>query len=139
MSEAEEDVTLDVPEIHFPGGLPGFPGHERYALVSWGGEGSPFAMLRSLDDPQGATFVVVPPNVFFSDYSPEIADDLANDLSLEAAEDALLLTIVTVGSPVSQSTVNLLGPIVINVHTSIGAQAVLDPDKFSAATPIQSN
>ena len=118
-----------VPELHFAGGLPGFPDARRFVLVRLGDELSPFSVLRSLDDApetsSGLEFVVTHPGLFFPDYEPEIDDDVAGRLELKSAEDALLLVIVTVADPVAASTANLLGPIIVNRHTRAAAQAVL--------------
>ena len=118
-----------LPELYFAGGLPGFPDARRFVLVRLGDEASPFSVLRSLDDGPddrpGLEFVVTHPAMFFPDYEPEIDDDVAGRLELKSAEDALLLVIVTVADPVSASTANLLGPIVVNRHTRSAAQAVL--------------
>lgn len=136
MSDDALSPTADLPELHIPGGLLGFPELERYTLVEWGGDGSPFSMLRSVDEPDLATFVVVPPHVFFPDYVPEIADEAVSDLGIETEDDALLLSIVTVKDPVQSSTLNLLGPIVVNIHKRVGAQTVLDPERYSCTQPI---
>lgn len=129
------DHDTDVPELRFKGGLPGFPERERFALVQWGEEGSPFSLLQSLDA-DDLSFVVVPPALFFPDYEPVIHDDTASAIGIETAEDAMVLVIVTVGRPVTESTANLLGPLVVNVHDLVGVQAVLDPDKFSSVVPL---
>jgi flagellar assembly factor FliW len=122
-------VEVEVPELLFAGGLPGFPDVRRFVLVRLGEDDSPFSVLRSLDDssehPSGVEFVVTHPGLFFPDYEPEIDDDTAGRLELKSAEDALLLVIVTVADPVAASTANLLGPIVVNRHTRAAAQAVL--------------
>jgi len=120
-----EELELDLPELHFAGGLPGFPDARRFVLLRLGDETSPFSMLRSLDDEVDLEFVVTHPALFFPDYEPEIDDDTAARLELQSADDALLLVIVTVGDPVAASTANLLGPIVVNRHTRAAAQAVL--------------
>jgi flagellar assembly factor FliW len=127
--EAIRTVEEDLPELHFAGGLPGFPEVRRFVLVRLGDELSPFSVLRSLeadpDTPSGPEFVVTHPGLFFPDYEPEIDDDTAGRLELKSAEDAVLLVIVTVADPVAASTANLLGPIVVNRHTRAAAQAVL--------------
>jgi flagellar assembly factor FliW len=127
---------LDLPELHFAGGLPGFPDARRFVLVRLGDELSPFSVLRSLDDgpgdDPGPEFVVTHPGLFFPDYEPEIDDDTADRLELRSAEDALLLVIVTVADPVAESTANLLGPIVVNRHTRAAAQAVLGSSGYAA-------
>jgi flagellar assembly factor FliW len=119
----------ELPELHFASGLPGFPDVRRFVLVRLGDEASPFSVLRSLDGGPGDVpdleFVVTHPAMFFPDYAPEIDDDTVGRLELKSADDALLLVIVTVADPVSASTANLLGPIVVNRHTRAAAQAVL--------------
>jgi flagellar assembly factor FliW len=130
------DSPPDIPEVTFTGGLPGFPGHEQFALVQWGDtQQSPFALLRCIEEPD-LSFLVMPPVVFFPDYAPVLNDDAANSLGLTTAEDALLLTIVTLGEPIATSTANLLGPIVINIRELRGGQVILDPDQYSSATPL---
>ena len=125
MTDTALQTNQDLPELHFSGGLPGFPDVRRFLLVRLGDEASPFSVLRSLDDGTDLEFVVTHPGLFFPDYEPEIDDDTANRLELKSAEDALLLVIVTVADPVADSTANLLGPIVVNRHTRAAAQAVL--------------
>lgn len=121
-----DDIQPDsaLPELRFPGGLPGFPGEERFALVRWGGDDSPFSLLKSLETPE-LEFLVVPPNVFFPDYAPDVDDDTVAALGLEGADDALVLVIVSLADAPEDATANLLGPIVINLRSRVGAQAVL--------------
>lgn len=118
-------IEDEVPELHFDSGLPGFPDARRFVLVRLGDEVSPFSVLRSLDEGTDLEFVVTHPALFFPDYEPELDDDTATRLELQSADDAVLLVIVTVADPVSASTANLLGPIVVNRHTRAAAQAVL--------------
>ncbi|HEX4977131.1 MAG TPA: flagellar assembly protein FliW [Nocardioides sp.] len=138
MSISEPLLTDDgvrVPEIRFPGGLPGFAGLERFALEQWGDESSPFSLLRSLEDPE-LSFVVVPPMLFFPEYEPDVSEESVASIGIAEPDDAMLLVIVTVRQPVQDSTANLLGPLVINVHDLRGVQAVLEPDRWSTAAPL---
>jgi flagellar assembly factor FliW len=133
----------ELPELHFAGGLPGFPDVRRFVLVRLGDELSPFSVLRSLDDapehPDGIEFVVTHPGLFFPGYEPEIDDDIAGRLELASADDALLLVIVTVADPVAASTANLLGPIVVNRHTRAAAQAVLGNSGYATREALVRN
>ena len=122
---------MTIPELHFAAGLPGFPDARRFVLVRLGDETSPFSKLRSIDDDSELEFVVTHPGIFFPEYEPEIDDDTVNRLDLTSADDALLLVIVTVGSPIEASTANLLGPIVVNQHTRAAAQAVLSNSGYA--------
>lgn len=122
-------VTHASSSITFPDGLVGFAGPQRFGLSPWGGEGSPFLLLQSLDDPALA-FVVVPPAVFFPDYEPEIGDVDAARIGLTSAEDAVLLVIVNVPDDARDATANLLGPVIVSSATRLGVQAVLNPDHW---------
>jgi flagellar assembly factor FliW len=122
-------VTHAPSPITFADGLVGFAGPQRFALVPWGGDGSPFSLLQSLDD-ESLAFVVVPPAVFFGDYDPELDDEVAARVGLTSPADAVVLVIVTVPEDAREATANLLGPLVINVVTRQGVQAVLDPERW---------
>ncbi len=136
MTVAPELEELDaIATVELPSGLVGLPEAQRFSLTRWGGEDSPYALMRALDA-EGLEFVVVPPAVFFPDYEPEVDDELVEHLELHSADDAVVLVIVTVADPVDRSTVNLLGPIVINRHTHRAAQAVLSPDEHDARRPL---
>lgn len=124
------DATLT-----FPDGLVGFAGARRFVLAPWGGDGSPFSLLSAVDD-DGLAFVVVPPSVFFPDYEPEIDDETADLVGLTSAEDALVLVIVTVPDRAQDATANLLGPLVVNTTTRVGAQAVLSPERWPSRRPL---
>lgn len=124
MSEA------DIPELRFPDGLLGFPDARRFALLTWGGEDSPFSLLHNLEN-ESLEFVVVPPQYFFPDYEPVIDEESASRLGLTSADDALMLVIVTVPDDPKEATANLLGPVIVNRHTLEAGQVVLSlPDEF---------
>jgi flagellar assembly factor FliW len=128
--------AVDVPELHFPSGLPGFPGERRFALVRWGAEG-PYSLMVDLDNPD-VRFLVMPPFVFFPDYVVDLDDAVAAKIHLEKSEDCLLLVIVTLGATVDDATANLLGPIVINLQTREGVQAVLAESGYSTRVHLRS-
>ena len=132
---ATASLATELPEITFDTGLPGFPDVHRFALVPWGGASSPFSLLRSLENAELA-FVVVPPQLFFPAYEPEIDDATADRLGIGDADDALVLVVVTVGDEPSDATANLLGPLVINRHSRAAAQVVLSNGGFELRTPL---
>jgi flagellar assembly factor FliW len=129
--------SLDVPELHFAHGLPGFPGERRVALVRWGAFEGPYSLMVDLDDPD-VRFLVMPPYLFFPDYVVDIDDATAARVHLERAEDCLLLVIVTLAGKPEDATANLLGPVVINLQTREGVQAVLAESGYSTRTPLRS-
>ena len=140
MSSPSQVATLptgavDVPELTFPGGLPGFPESRRFALVRWGAFEGPYSLMVDLDDPD-VRFLVMPPYVFFPDYVVDLDDAVAAKIHLERPEDCLLLVIVTLTGRPEEATANLLGPVVVNLKTREGTQAVLAESGYSTRTPL---
>lgn len=140
MSSPSQVATLpvgpvDVPELVFAHGLPGFPQSKRFALVRWGAFEGPYSLMVDLDDPS-VRFLVMPPYVFFPDYVVDLDDAVAAKVHLERAEDCLLLVIVTLTGRPEDATANLLGPVVINLQTREGVQAVLAESGYSTCTPL---
>ena len=131
-------AAADVPELTFATGLPGFPGERRFALVRWGAFEGPYSLMVDLDDPD-VRFLVMPPYVFFPDYVVDLDDAIAAKVHLEKAEDCLLLVIVTLGTTPDEATANLLGPIVVNLQTREGVQAVLAESGYSTRVPLRSS
>jgi flagellar assembly factor FliW len=131
----ETEAVTDVVEINFPAGLPGFPQAHRFELAPWGPAGSPFMMLSSVDDPD-VGFVVVPPWVFYPDYEFELDNGTAERLSLQSSEDAVVFAVVTLRDRPEDSTLNLLGPIVVNRLTHEAAQVVLPTSGYSVRAPL---
>jgi flagellar assembly factor FliW len=113
-------------ELSITGGLAGFPDSTRYVLIEVP-EASPLFVLKSLDQ-DGLEFVVVPPSLYFSDYTPVIDDASAARLGIADAAQALVLVVLTIGTDASSSTANLLAPIVINEASRQAAQIVLDAE-----------
>jgi flagellar assembly factor FliW len=128
-------APVDVPELRFANGLPGFPGERRFALVRWGASEGPYSLMVDLDDPE-VRFLVMPPHLVYPDYVVDIDDAIATKVHLERAEDCLLLVIVTLTGRPEDATANLLGPVVINLSTREGTQAVLAESGYSTRTPL---
>lgn len=115
--------------IRFPQGLIGFPDMTRFFLYAQE-EVAPLAWLHSLDDGNLA-FLVVDPFTFFPEY--EVRVKLPSALRRQMGENADLrvLSIVTIHPDFARSTVNLLGPLVINARTHNAWQVILEDDELS--------
>jgi flagellar assembly factor FliW len=131
----ETQTTTDVVEINFPAGIPGFPDAHRFELTPWGPAGSPFMLLSSSDDAD-VGFVVVPPWVFYPDYEFEVDAGTAERLQLNQADDAVVFAVVTLRDRPEDSTLNLLGPIVVNRVSHEAAQVVLPSSGYSVRAPL---
>ena len=82
-------------------------------------------------------FLVVPPCFVMPDYAPDLSDEDVDFLEIRNPNDAMVLNIVTL-KPDGTATVNLKGPIVINRHTMIGKQVVLNQSAYPIKHPIRS-
>jgi flagellar assembly factor FliW len=129
-AEPRSGVVLD-----FANGIPGFPAAREFALEDLGADLEPFCRMRSLDD-QGVSFLLVPPGIFFPDYSVEIDEEHVEKLGLGSADDTVVLAIVTLAKPPDSPTCNLLGPVVVNRRSLAAAQVVQHRSNYGVAVPI---
>ena len=138
-----------LPELEFVRPLPGFPELGRYVLVRLDETPAPAAdgtllaeasdttgpdeataedgvlyELRSSEQPD-VRFLVGVPTAFFPDYAFDLDEASCLELGLDAAEDALVLVILTIGDDSASTTANLLAPVVINARTRSAAQVIL--------------
>ena len=112
----------------FPQGLPGFPEERRFVLLQE--EGSLFGCLQSANNPEVA-FIVITPYEVCPDYEIELDDAVTEELELTAAEDVMLLAIVTIppGRP-ENATVNLQAPLVLNTARRRGSQIIIADSEY---------
>lgn len=120
--------------ISFPGGIPGFEAIKKYVVVKLP-DFEPFEWLVAADGSK-LRFAMINPMLFKPEYNPDIKKNELDDLGIEKPEDVLLYTLVTIKENPSESTVNLIGPILINKTKKIGRQIILEDDKYSTRTPI---
>jgi flagellar assembly factor FliW len=131
-STSTDDGFVDGAVLDFGGGIPGFPASRHFKLEKLAPELQPFCVMRSVDD-TGISFVLVAPGAVFPDYTIEIDEQHVANLELASADDAMVLTIVTLGHP---PTANLLGPLVVNRRTRTAAQVVQYQSSYRVAEPL---
>lgn len=120
---ADEDV------IRFEGGVPGFESLKHF-LLTMNPEHEPFVWLYSIDNPK-IRFLMVNPMTFRPDYMPQMQKDQITDLKIDRKEDLMLFVIVTLQTNPRESTVNLAGPVLINIERKLGKQIILDDARYS--------
>lgn len=130
---------LDVSEeqvLKFPGGLPGFPEEQVFALIPYGDD-SPFAILQSVTEPQLA-FLLAETFVFFPDYAFELDDRLAAQLGFSPENLPRVYAILTVKSSLADTTANLAAPLVVNPKDRTATQIVLERTTYTTRHPLLS-
>lgn len=121
--------------ITFPRGLLGFSQRRQFILFPHK-EGSPFFWLQCVEDGELA-FVLMNPKLVVSDYMVDLDEDLLTELECADGRGLDVLCIVTIPQhDPRRMTINLLGPIVINVHKMRAMQIVSTMSKFSHRHPI---
>ena len=126
--EVGDDAVLT-----FPDGVPGLPG-EQYVLVARD-ESSPFYWLHSVEH-SNVALPVTNPWLFFPQYDVRVPDDDARRVSLDAPEKAQILCVVRASEQLEDFTVNLAGPIVVNVDGKLGRQILNDTGGYSVRHPL---
>lgn len=110
---------VDVPEEHvltLPEGMIGFPQFRTYAIIDnphW----APFQWMQSVEEVV-LSFVIVEAKKIFPDYAPE------------APGFDTVYVVITLEDPLTESTANLKGPIVVNRSTRTGRQLVLEDPRY---------
>lgn len=122
------EVTIeDNKLIHFPGGIVGFPELQDFALIHDPdqGENGGIRWMQSVQEPQFAMPVIDPLRVK-ADYNPVVEDDLLMPIGDIDPDDLLVLVTITVPSDLTQMTVNLMAPFIINAGNRKAAQIIVD-------------
>ena len=119
--------------IHFPDGLIGFDQLRDFVVVPSAKEG-PLFWIQSVDDPQIA-FVLTDPTNFFLDYKVVPDESERTRLGLDADEECLALSVVTVHRDKSV-TLNLQAPILFAPGNHKALQVILEKTKYESRTPL---
>lgn len=132
----EVEITDDK-IITFPGGIIGFPELRRFTLLhdEEKGVNAGIRWLQSLEEP-GFAMPVMDPLVVKADYNPEVDDELLTGIGTITADNLLVLVTVRVPSDLTQMSVNLQGPIIINVDDRKACQIIVDTDVYPVRFPI---
>lgn len=121
-------------KVVFEKGLPGFENHKNFEINDIE-ENQKFKVVNSLDD-KSVGFIAISPFDIKKDYEIRLDADTINLLKIDKPEDVLLLNIVTLGKKLENSTVNLKAPLVMSVKNQLGAQLILQDDKYNIKEPL---
>ena len=114
--------------VHLPFGLIGLR-HLNVFELEPPEESGPFQVLRALvaEGESPMEFVVIAPSNLLDGYKIALRDEDVESLQIVDPSSAMVLNIVAIHSHEPQHvTVNLVGPIVVNRHTLIGQQVIIE-------------
>lgn len=123
--------------ITFANGIIGFPDLKHFTLLhdEEEGTGAGIRFMQSLEEPAFA-MPVMDPLIVKPDYNPEVDDELLASAGNLNADNILVLVTVTVPSDLTRMSVNLQGPLVINVEEHKACQIIIDVDSYPVKFPI---
>ncbi len=114
--------TVDTDKIiYFPRGLAGFEGLHEFILLQIRPE-APFLVLQSMDRPE-VGLLVADPYTFMQSYRIKVCDAEQSLLRIKNAEEVAVLVTVSIpeGKP-EETSLNLVGPILVNHEKRVGLQ-----------------
>ena len=130
--EVEEDKV-----IHFVNGIIGFPELKEFALVFDEEKGniSEIRWMQSIQEPNFA-IPVIDPLTIRSDYNPVVEDELLTSVGEIRPEELLVLVTITVPADITQMSINLKAPIIINAASKKACQIIVEGDAYQVKYPI---
>ncbi|WP_254848760.1 flagellar assembly protein FliW [Paenibacillus odorifer] len=126
--------TLEVNEdqlFHFSKGIPGFDEETDFVLITM--KDTSFWYLQSVRE-KGLSFLLGDPFLFYPSYEFELPDADAEELEIQSS--LLIRCIITLKDQIQLSTINLLGPIVLNPDANTGKQIVLHSASYHTKHPL---
>ncbi|MFJ7950803.1 flagellar assembly protein FliW [Lysinibacillus sp. NPDC096418] len=122
------EVEISIEDIlTFSEGIPGFSDVTKFVLLPLD-QDLPLALLQATENAD-LGFIVAYPFVFKPDYAFDLSTEDSEALIAEREEDLVTYAIVTLKEKLSDSTMNLLAPVVINMKKKVGKQLVLSDSK----------
>ena len=115
--------------LHFPNGLFGFEEEKQFLLLPFAGGAGTLLCFQRVTTP-GLAFVAMNPFSLKADYAPVLQKAELEALGVERSEELCYYALCVVRNPVSQSTVNLKCPVVVNEDTHQAAQVILESGDY---------
>lgn len=109
--------------IQFPEGIYGFSDEKSFFLFKEKKE-SPFYWLQSTNKEELA-FVIMEPSLIVKDYLPKILPQDLESLRIHSLDECKIFAILTIPeNHPEEMTINLQGPILINLKEKLGKQVI---------------
>lgn len=122
-------------KLTFDDGILGFNDLHSFFLIDYPDPNTPFYLLQSEEHTEIA-FVLVDPTLIMSNYQLSVSDKDLKLIGVDNITEVLYFSIVTIYENPEDSTVNLLGPIVINKKNHKAKQMISLNDDYSVRYPI---
>lgn len=136
---ADNDLTQESPVYNFPEGIPAFESHDRFKLIR-DPKLDPFLFLVSQID-QTLRFICVQIRFLVPHYTFELDSASASLLEVQpgtcsVSDERFACLAILSFPPGEPATANLMAPVVINLVSGVGVQAVQSSTAWSHAEPV---
>jgi flagellar assembly factor FliW len=121
--------------ISFPVGLFGFENEQSFLMLPFADSANSMVCLQSTQTPALA-FVMIDPFSLQSDYTPTLQTAELKLLGVKSAGDLCFYALCALKNPVSDSTVNLKCPVVLNPKTQESRQIIMETDRYEMRHPL---
>ena len=123
--------------ITFENGIIGFPELKHFTLLhdDEAGTDAGIRFLQSMEEP-GIAMPVMDPLIVKQDYDPVVEDELLAGIGELNENNLLVMVTVTVPSDLTKMSVNLQGPIIINVEKRLAVQLIVENKDYPVKYPI---
>lgn len=108
--------------------MPGFSDEKQFTLLDIPGNEA-LQFLQSVYTPALA-FAVTNPYYFYTNYTFEIDESTKEILQIKEEKD-IILFILTIQEPFSNSTINLKAPIILHASCKLGKQFIINQGHYS--------
>ena len=115
--------------LTFDQGIIGFPYMKHFALIFYveDGKEAKIKWLQSMDE-ECFAMPVMSPYELVPDYHPSVSDETWQTLGEIRDEDMLVLVTVTVPTDITQMSINLKAPVVVNLATNKASQVIVEDE-----------
>ncbi len=120
--------------IRLPKGMVGMPEMINYLILDFE-ESTPFKWMQSLDDATMG-FLIADPLLFNPDFCLALNEEDFAGLEVDAPEDLAVFVICTFRGKWSETTGNLMGPIIVHAEKRLGCQIIVEDASFSTHEPV---
>ncbi len=129
--------TMDVERsriVHFPEGIIGFEDYTDFVILDIK-DCPPFKSMLSVRE-GGPDFVVIEPLPIFEDYAAVASSVPFAETGIDDPVNLVLLSIVTLSDNPDNVTVNLRGPIFLDLKTRRAKQVIIPDDRCRTKVPL---
>lgn len=117
--------------LKFENGILGFEKFKDYVMINFELGSDDLMCLQSLDEKELA-FVLVNPFNLKPDYSPSLTEEDVEELEIsDSTEGVFCYAICTVKDNITENTVNLKSPIIVNPENMKAKQIVLENNEYA--------